>query len=689
MLKKIKNLLILQCIFGFGSLALILVFAILHIYSDTPNFYIFYYVFIIVFLVYLIGFIFYTVYSLNKILKTKNENAIKAVDIVSSDVEEAYQFGQIGLILTDKNDTVIWVSEYLHNDFDILDMKITDCNSEFAKLKNSQVTSITIYKNNRPYKVEYIPSANLYILKDNSEIENVYNLYNNERPVVGYLILDNYQEVQQTMDEAKFNEILLTTRKTLVDFFKPFKALLKLVRSDTYFFIIQKKHFDNLINTHFSILDEVKQIDKDGFTISIGLSFGTSDFITLSDLANKAIEVALSRGGDQACVAPYNMPLAFYGGKTELRSSTNKVKLRMKADSLILNISHARRVLIMGHRQADFDAIGACFAVKAICDSAEIPSRIVFEEKLVDYTVRRVIKAQYDLRDKIFIQLDEIASFFEEDEEYEDKETTTQISPNEKHENGTLVVIVDCNSRDQAMVGKLIPSDSNIIVIDHHIMNESTIKNTVFTHIDVNASSTCEILASFMQQATKRIPIDEKTANLMLSGILLDTNHYRNKTTSLTFDASSYLRSLGASPRIADNYLKEDMDVFLYKTKLIADAQTPVTDVMLCIDDSGEIVDSSLLAIVAQEAVAIRGTKACFVLGRVDQATYKLSARSDGSINCQQVIEKFRMGGGGHFSAAAVTFSNMDLDEIINIVKTKITEYIPSATISNSEIQDD
>ena len=191
------------------------------------------------------------------------------------------------------------------------------------------------------------------------------------------------------------------------------------------------------------------------------------------------------------------------------------------------------------------------------------------------------------------------------------------------------------------------------------------------------ASSASELIAELIRYNDKRLEVSERVASLMLAGILLDTNYYRNKTGQRTYDASLILKECGADNLVADSFLKEEFEEYALKVKIMATAITPHFGVVLCRADNEDIIDRTMLAIVAQDTLQIKGVNACFVVGRTDAKSCSISARSDGTINVQYLMEK--LGGGGHFAAAAVQMDNKNVEEGIEELKEVLNLYLSEA----------
>ena len=378
-------------------------------------------------------------------------------------------------------------------------------------------------------------------------------------------------------------------------------------------------------------------------------------------MASSALDVALSRGGDQAVVDRHGEALKYYGGKTDLAPSRNRVKTRTLSNSFVTILKNYRNVVIMGHKTADFDAVAASLGVYALCKSVSIPARICYEDQLVEDKARRAIECEFKKEefDQIFVTMRELDSLIHEE---------------------TLLVMVDHSNPTISIFEAYVKKFSHIAVIDHHRPGNQIISNPVFEDIDTSASSASEIITSFITYNPNNIPLDERTATFLLAGICLDTHFYHEHATNSTFEASAQLKNFDADSLKVVEFLKEDLEEYRQKISILDNGETPVTDVYITVSPDEEIVSEITLSRVADESISIRGIQAAFCIGRINPHVVKVSARSDGSINCAAIMEK--MHGGGRFVMAATTLQDVTVDEVKAQLKEVLKDYLDDARIS-------
>ena len=600
--------------------------------------------------------------------KRKGKADLKASSILGNDINEAYNFGEIGLAVCGPEDEVIWANDFLTDRFpNLLDENIYrvfnfDRDSLIKSNEQRNGAHIKISKENRAYEVELIPEANLFLFKDVTDFTTVYEYNRNQSPVVGYIAIDNYSDSQMHIsDDTKFAEMQSGVNDMIMKFASDHNALLRRIKDDRYLFIMTKENYESIETDKFSIVDAVKKKYPRGFTLSLGVALGFPDYAKLASMASSALDVALSRGGDQAVVDRHGEALKYYGGKTDLAPSRNRVKTRTLSNSFVTILKNYRNVVIMGHKTADFDAVAASLGVYALCKSVSIPARICYEDQLVEDKARRAIECEFKKEefDQIFVTMRELDSLIHEE---------------------TLLVMVDHSNPTISIFEAYVKKFSHIAVIDHHRPGNQIISNPVFEDIDTSASSASEIITSFITYNPNNIPLDERTATFLLAGICLDTHFYHEHATNSTFEASAQLKNFDADSLKVVEFLKEDLEEYRQKISILDNGETPVTDVYITVSPDEEIVSEITLSRVADESISIRGIQAAFCIGRINPHVVKVSARSDGSINCAAIMEK--MHGGGRFVMAATTLQDVTVDEVKAQLKEVLKDYLDDARIS-------
>ncbi|MDD3207748.1 MAG: DHH family phosphoesterase, partial [Bacilli bacterium] len=599
-----------------------------------------------------------------RLSKIRKKSDLKAAELIGNDVQEAYKFGMIGLVVVDENDIVLWTNDlFQERQIDLLDINILEWQPNLRELHDaSPDVVVKIEVNSRNYDVKYLSDAGLYIFKDMTEYESIFEYSREQAPVLGIIMLDNYSDVAGNLDDA--NDVISKVKNLIFDYAKEYGVLLRRYRNDAYFALCNHSSLARMKKDRFSLLEKVRELgakEETPPTLSIGLAHDFPDVIKLNEMAGNAIDIAMSRGGDQVVVSKYGDELIFFGGKSEAQEKRNKVKVRVMADSVLSLIKNSSNVIIMGHTAMDMDALGACLGMRAICEYCNKSSHIVYDPKLMERKAKFALTGSFSREELARIT----------------------ISPSdsvEKVRSNTLVVVCDVHRPSMTMAPKLLEKATKVMVIDHHRRAEEFIESPVFSYVEPSASSTCELVTELIRysSANPRIEISPTYATLMLSGIFLDTTYFKSKNTGIrTFEASMVLKEYGADNSVADDYLKDEFEEYSLVTKIISTLKTPHYGVVYCVADDNDIIEQSTLAKVANQCMQMKGVNAAFVIGNTDEKETRVSARSDGTINVQMLAEK--MFGGGHFTMAGVSFKNSTIKEAEEKLLEVLNEYLNDA----------
>ena len=615
----------------------------------------------VMFLVILVNLI-VMVLILNKISKTRHKTDIASLNVIGKDIQKAYDFGKIGLVITNETDEIVWTNSFF-NDIQgrMIDKSIFEWEPKLKEILTSSLKEIKVEINNRHYQVKYLQDARIYIFKDvtNLELAAKYNYEN--APAVGLITIDNYQDMMSILDDISINDSLAAVQKAIVEYAKKYNLLLKKYKSDSYLFICKRDDYQKMILDRFSLLQTVREEDdnKDNdLTISIGVACGIDNYSRLFEMASTALDVALSRGGNQAVISTHGENLRFIGGQSEAKEKKNTVQSRVMSNSLKAIISDYNSVYIMGHATADLDAIGSALGVYSFASTICKKVKIVYDEFSLESKTKKAFK-------RLFSK-EEIAEM-----------TISPTKAIDEFNSRSLLIVVDVHNPANTMSPSLVKKADKVAIIDHHRRGEKCIENALFNYIDPSSSSASEMIAEMIRYSEMKIDVTPEIATFMLAGIILDTNYYRNKIGARTYDASYILKNFGADNGIADSFLKQEYEEYALKTKIMSNSITPHYGVIVAMADQKDIVEQAMLASVAMESLQIAGVNACFVIGRIAEKEVGVSSRSDGTVSCQILCEK--LGGGGSFTSAAAKFSNMSVEEVANRVKNVLDQYLSDA----------
>ena len=579
--------------------------------------------------------------------------------ILGHDAKDALLLGKMGIITYDEQYCCTWASDLLmERGIKVVGKKLTSWVPEVAELFQGDVDSITVHNNDFVYEITRKEDGQVLFVEDITDYWNVSTQYKENQVVVGLLQLDNYMEIQQYEDETMMGEINTRLRKPLVEWADSYGMLVRRLRSDRFLVMTNEQTFEKVLANRFAILNTIRQnadeIDV-AITLSMAFAHGTADLAVLDAMISDLLELAQSRGGDQVAVKEYGKGVKFYGGNSEASEKHSKVRVRVMAQAIREAITEANRVFVIGHRDMDFDCMGSALCMSALAQAYEKECYVVSESGGIEPQLNKgfqLYKPALSKRHK-FIR-DELAARMIRDDD--------------------LLIVVDHNNPKQTGAILTLDEANRIIVIDHHRRSEDFIGNPLLVYVETSASSTCELVAEFLPYQTNRISLSLEEKTLMYLGILVDTNRFRNRTGSRTFEAVAYLKKLGIDAIAAENMLKEDYDAFAAKTEIMNCSKPYADNMIIAAVDDKHLVNRTLMSQVADNMLEIKDVEAGFVIAKINDNEVAISARSKGIVNVQIIMEK--MHGGGHFNAAALQRKDCSVSELRNELVNMIDEYI-------------
>lgn len=591
----------------------------------------------------------------------KKSNDQKTADIVGSEVYEAYKFGKIGFIVINNENKVIWCSELFESlDVSILNEDVfTWCNElqELVQDESNAEKDKTIFIQDYYFRVKYLKENSTFIFEDVTEYESAVTMFKKNSLVLGIIMIDNYTEIAQNNEDV--NDLIPQIKNSIALYAKKFNMVLRSYKNDSFFVVCKKEDLERVKKDGVKLLSDVRtlgQREQVNSTLSIGFACDYSTTTQINEMASNALSVAMSRGGDQAVIAEMNKELEFFGGKSESVENRNKVKVKSDANALLNHIEENKdnKILIMGHDMMDMDALGSCLGISEICRYKGCSNyRIVYDAKRVEAKTRSAFNRLFSLNEYII-----------------DKQKAIQ-----ECDQNTLLIICDVNAPSIMMCKELLDKTDKVIIVDHHRRGEQFPENLLLSIIDTSASSASELVIEIIKYASKfpPIPVASKVATIMLSGILLDTNRFKSKSTGVrTFEACMVLKEYGADNGLADDLLKDGLEEYKAVTGLVDTLKIPFSEIVTCVGDDEELYDQATLAKAANQCIAISGNRAAFVIGRVSENQVNISARSDGTINVQLICEKIGRGG-GHFSSAGSSIEGLSTNEVEKILLETIS----------------
>lgn len=606
--------------------------------------------------------------------KKRQSNDMEVANLIGNDIQSAYNFDQIGLLVIDNDNVVIWANNlFKERQLDVVDMNVFVFLPGLQELVNAKSTkSVKVEMKGRMYEVHFLSEPRMFVFKDITEYENQVTYTKEQAVALGIITIDNYNDVASDTDAVA--DTVMNVRAVIRDYCRQYKVLLTQVKQDRYFAVCNFTALDAMEKDQFSLMSKVRSVQENEdipLTLSIGFAHDFPDVGKLYEMAEGALDTALSRGGDQTVVSRYGHDLLFFGGKSTAVEDTSKVKLRSLVGSLAKLIRDSSGVFVMGHTEMDMDALGSCLGIMAICDWCEKPVKMVYTPKRTEKKARSAFQSAFpkDVLESMSITPEQAVSQIRE---------------------SSLVVVVDVSVPQNVMAPRLLDLARKIVVIDHHRKGDSFIERPVLNYIDPSAASCSELITEmiYYAAANPRIPLKPSYATIMLSGIFMDSNFFKsNQVGKRTFEAAEILKEYGADNALADEYLKDEYEEFALTNKILNTMKTPAYGVVYCVCDDNDIVERSTLAKVANQLMQLKDVHASFVIGRIADKQLFISARSDGSISVQLLMEK--LGGGGHLQMAASAFPNpkvaanathvMDVEELL---KQCLNDYLDESKVT-------
>ena len=596
---------------------------------------------------------FFNIFAITKLL-SKTEKYLNRTDITISsifgnEVSPVFEFGDLVILVYNENDEIIWVSQttLLKKD-DILGQKVYDLISDFDVLTTQEkVKSNYTEIGGKTFEIEINTGLKVVYLKDVSTKVMQDIKVEQERPFIGNIVIDNYQDIIISLGEADFVAYVTEIKEEVMAWAKKYNLFIRSYGNDSFLIVGEEKNYQAILKDNFSIIEELRiaaQKNDNPLTISIGIGKGnTTSILRTSELSYMALNMALSRGGDQVVVNTFGKQQQYYGAKNEVKQTRSHVRGRVLAKSLASLIRANKSVIIMGHKNMDFDALGASLGVWALCKSLRTKAYVVYEDDLVEFQTKRAFRQVFDTA-----QINEM--------------TVTPLKALQMVTDQTLVVVVDTHRPDSTMQPKILDKCKEVCVIDHHRKGAHFINNPIFQYHEPQSSSASELVTELIFYQTTKVNVSEQVANFLLSGICLDTKFFKSGVSGKTFEMAMNLKNYQASVEAVNEYFKEEYEEMKLISGIVNSAKVLSPGIFMATSDEEDIITRTALSKAAEEILSTKGVQAVFVVGRTNNSEVSISARSLTDFNVQIIME--RLGGGGHFSKAAAQRNSTSIAEV-------------------------
>ena len=493
--------------------------------------------------------------------------------------------------------------------------------------------------------------AALYF-SDLTDLYQIRDEYIRSRPVVTIILIDNYEELTKNLSESATSNLNAQINETITDWAEDYHGLLRRMERNRYLLIFERRDLQDAVAGKFSILEQIHSVTNPAgvaASISFGLGVDGATFEESYEFASLAVDMSLSRGGDQAVIKD-RLNFTFYGGRNKEVDHRSKVRSRVTANSLMELIAKSGDVYIMGHKNADMDAVGAALGVCCLCRKQGKKAWIVLDtENNASERLIEEIRAVPEYEGVIVSGQDALL----------------------RCDSNSILIVVDTNRPGQVEFQPLLEAIGKVSIIDHHRRAADYIGNAVVNFHEPYASSASELVTELLQYAVEKADVLPIEAKGLLAGIFLDTKNFNVRTGDRTFEAAAFLTRLGADTIEVKKLLQSDFANTVARYKVIQSAVPYREDIAIVALD--HTVSRAMAAQSADELLNITGFQASFVLYPDEEKRVVISARSIGEANVQVILES--LGGGGNAATAGAQIKDATVDTVLEQLKKSIDNY--------------
>lgn len=576
------------------------------------------------------------------------------------------------VVIVNKNCDITWYNKYF---LEITDAKGTlygkniseeiSHNLNPARLFREENFEFDMSLDDRQYRINcsnILSSGKSYCVmmwNDTTELFKTRQLLDSKDVLCAFVVIDNFSEAMQfAQDKARTAAAVIG--EALDKWCASIGGIIKEYDREKYIMVFEKGRLDELRENKFEILDTIRSIAVDDvemqFSVSIGIAAISGTLSEKETAGRTALDLALQRGGDQAVVKT-EATTEFYGGRNQSVQKKTKVRSRVVANELKSLIKQSSNVLVMGHKYADHDCIASSVAVARI--AKHLGKQVNVIVNIHDFNLKAIFNSMRGHS--------EYADLFV------DRENAQELMGSE-----TLLVVCDVNNVNLFEVPEIYMAASKFVIIDHHRKTAEFVNEPAISYIEPAASSVSELMCEILEQVINPGDLPTVEANLIFSGITLDTKQFTKNTGVRTFGAALYLRSEGANPYEAQKLFRTSAEDFMRESLFENNIQIYRETIAISTyeDSDGKGSDRIAAAKAADRLLTIEGVCASFVLCTIGNEI-SISARSDGNVNVQLILEE--LGGGGHFDAAGAQIKDNDMANALRILKNAIDNYFNAA----------
>jgi ribosomal protein L9 len=585
----------------------------------------------------------------------------------------------VGVIIYDDHYNIKWANGYSKDIFEnVLEKRSIELvNPDIFKQLTSVHKSVDSFVTRiytHEYEVEMDRKERIIYLTQVTEREELRRRYEAEVPVIAMINLDNLDDAISVLEVSNRSYVQGRYFEVLEAWGEEFNFYITPLTNSKLIAVMNKQTLTHLIKNEFKIVETVGEISREYgilVTLSAGIACSNIKLDKLGDIADDALELALSRGGDQVVVNIEGNDLMYFGGNTNTAEKRTRITTRTNTQRLEKLFEEQQDVFIIPHHHPDTDAFGAAMGVLKLAQAYNKTAYIVLNRDDLDKTVIKILQM---IEMEYITFLDYIIS---------PAKALDLITKED------LIINVDHHSYSQSMEPKLLTKSKHIVIIDHHRKLSDAIEKAVISYIEPYASSSVELITEMIELTTKDVEINKIEATVMLSGIIVDTNNFMYRTGSRTFEASAYLRKYGAETFRVKTILRQGLEEIQLKSQLLTLAEMYFNRFSIVVIPQQMNPTRTLLAKVADDLLDIEDTVASFALGYLGPETVGISARSLEGFNVQVVMEKFN--GGGHLNNAGAQINSSDIQQVktmlIELLNNTVSEEKPMKVILMKDLK--
>lgn len=576
--------------------------------------------------------------------------------------DQAFNEIPIGVLIYSSDLEIEWLNPYMAQilgEEALIGKDLQSISPVLVSMARDEIKDEYVEINERIYRTYSKLEERVLYLSDETEYKTLMQRSYEEQTVLGYIFLDNYDEVTQGILDQEKAQVSALVSSIVTTWAQEYNILLRRTSSEKFIMVMNNKILTEVKKTKFNVLDAVREKTSEqgiSLTLSMGIGIGKCSLLELATLAQSSLDLTLGRGGDQVSIKSIDGEVQFFGGKTNPVEKRTRVRARVISDALQELISTSDKVIIMGHKFPDMDSLGASIGIQKITQLNQTNGFIVLDQENIDQGAMKLVNEVKQNWPDLW------AKFIS-------PETAMEICTPK-----TVLVVVDTHKPSMTIKKELLEYINHVVVIDHHRRGEEFIQDATLVYMEPYASSTAELVTELLEYQKKTVNLNTIESTAMLAGIIVDTKSFTTRTGSRTFNAASYLRQQGADTVMAQSLLRESQQEYLEKISIIQGLYMYKQGVCIAVAGENRIYEQVLIAKAADTMLSLEGVKASFVIAKKDDDVVSISSRSLGDINVQIIMEQLQ--GGGHLTNAATQLESVTLEKAEQLLKEKIDMYL-------------